>query len=69
MLRAPFHSSTSNRALLTAWPYPRTTVTRSYPRPYPSHPKLVEALCPMRTTLTSAQHDALTWAVVAGWCR
>ena len=69
MRRNLFSCSQSNVAILSRWPFERIRIQRPYPLPMPSHPSLIAALDPMRTTLTSAEHDGLRWETVAPWCR
>ncbi len=60
MRRAQFPSWASNSAFVTCWPHPRPSAT-TLPRPTPRHERLIAALCPSRSTLTSAQLASLTW--------
>ncbi len=62
--------SSSNVAILRTWPHARTVHQRTYPRgTLPSHHRLLEALCPLRCSLTSRDHETLTWAQIKGLCK
>lgn len=67
MRTIPFPGGHCNLSPVRHWPFSRLTASRPYPLTYPSHPRLVERLCPMQTKLTSRDHDGLTWAQVKGW--
>ena len=69
MRRNLFSCSQSNVAILSRWPFERIRIQRPYPLPMPSHPCLIAALCPMRTTLTSAEHDGLRWDHIKELCQ
>ncbi len=64
---APWPPYACNSSFLACWPHPR-------PRhqvlgvPAKPSPRLVEALCPTRSPLTSEQIASLTWQDVKGLC-
>lgn len=61
--------SRDNLGPIRAWPHPRPKSQRPYPLPTPSHPLLVETLCPTRTSLTSREVEGLRWAEIKELCR
>jgi len=63
-----FSDGPSHRSLLRHYPHPRSISQRPYPRPTPSHPLLVEVLCPLRCTLTSAELETLRWESIKDLC-
>jgi len=65
MTRHPFRSTTSIRGILDHWPLPREPQARPYPHGTPRHDRLLAFLDPIRCTLTSRDHDLLTWAQIA----
>lgn len=69
MRRNLFSCSQSNVAILSRWPFDRPKHQREYPHGTPRHDALVAKLCPMRTTLTSAEHDGLRWDNIKELCQ
>lgn len=64
----PFSDGPSHRSFLHHYPHPRSISQRPYPHPTPSHPLLVEVLCPLRCTLTSAELETLRWESIKDLC-